>query len=231
MGGEEEVGLEIKTVAHTDQEAKAKAQAAATDIMPSTEAPEADGTKQTAGGGGGGGGGGTEKAAKSKAAALASNQSSVDAASMLAQVCERAFMEHQLAACHFTFYTASVSICPWHFPRRLIPETDRSSLCAGVFFVPLNLLIAATSILAFIAGESSVSNEDNATFNIVVGCLAAFGVFWNSCDRMLGYKSRADMHTGAKMVCKELLADLDFALINQVAQRRREEEQRERPSP
>jgi len=81
-----------------------------------------------------------------------------------------------------------------------------------VFFVPLNLLIAATSILAFIAGESSVSN-DNTTFNIVVGCLAAFGVFWNSCDRMLGYKSRADMHTGAKMVCKELLADLDFALI------------------
>jgi len=82
-----------------------------------------------------------------------------------------------------------------------------------VFFVPLNLLIAATSILAFIAGESSVSNDDNTTLNIAVGCLAAFGVFWNSCDRMLGYKSRADMHTGAKMVCKELLADLDFALI------------------
>ena len=83
-----------------------------------------------------------------------------------------------------------------------------------MFFIPLNLLIAATSILAFIAGESSVSNDDNtALINIVVGCLAAFGVFWNSCDRMLSYKSRADMHTGAKMVCKELLADLDFALI------------------
>jgi hypothetical protein len=83
-----------------------------------------------------------------------------------------------------------------------------------VFFVPLNLLIAATSILAFIAGESSVSNDDStALINIVVGCLAALGVFWNSCDRMLSYKSRADMHTGAKMVCKELLADLDFALI------------------
>ena len=82
----------------------------------------------------------------------------------------------------------------------------------GVFFVPLNILIAATSILAFVAGESSVNNENNI-FNIVVGCLAALGVFWNSCDRMLSYKSRADMHTGAKMVCKELLADLDFALI------------------
>ena len=38
MGEEEEVGLEIKTVAHKDQEAKAKAQAAATE--PPTEAPE-----------------------------------------------------------------------------------------------------------------------------------------------------------------------------------------------
>ena len=76
----------------------------------------------------------------------------------------------------------------------------------------MNLLIAATSILAFIAGESSVSNDNNV-FNILVGCLAAFGVFWNSCDRMLNYKSRADMHTGAKMLCKELLADLDFTLI------------------
>ena len=92
------------------------------------------------------------------------------------------------------------------FALGLIPDLSlrltAARLCAsaGVFFVPLNLLIAATSILAFIAGESSVSN-DNTTFNIVVGCLAAFGVFWNSCDRMLGYKSRADMHTGAKMVC------------------------------
>ena len=106
----ESLGVEIKTGAHKDQEAKAKSQAAATDIMPPTEAPEADGTEQTAGGGAGGGGGrgGTEKAAKSKAAALASNQSSVAAASMLAQVCERAFMEHQLAACHFTFYSFCV---------------------------------------------------------------------------------------------------------------------------
>ena len=53
----ESLGVEIKTGAHKDQEAKAKSQAAATDIMPPTEAPEADGTEQTAGGGAGGGGG------------------------------------------------------------------------------------------------------------------------------------------------------------------------------
>ena len=35
--------------------------------------------------------------------ALASNRASLRAASMLAQICERAFMEHQLAARHFTF--------------------------------------------------------------------------------------------------------------------------------
>ena len=81
------------------------------------------------------------------------------------------------------------------------------------FFVPLNFIIAATSILAFIAGDSDMSDNDSKAFNILVGCIAAVGVFWNSCDRMLSYKSRADMHTGAKMVCKELLADLDFALI------------------
>ena len=80
-----------------------------------------------------------------------------------------------------------------------------------MFFVPLNILIAATSILAFIGGDSDIS--ENNSINIIVGCIAAFSVFWNSCDCMLSYKSRADMHTGAKMVCKELLADLDFALI------------------
>ena len=85
----------------------------------------------------------------------------------------------------------------------------------GVFFVPLNLLIAAGSILAFIGDPDSGIISDNSfiNVNILVGCIAAFGVFWNSCDRMLSYKSRADMHTGAKMVCKELLADLDFAVI------------------
>ena len=84
-----------------------------------------------------------------------------------------------------------------------------------MFFVPLNLLIAAGSILAFISDPDSGIVTDNSfiNVNILVGCIAAFGVFWNSCDRMLSYKSRADMHTGAKMVSKELLADLDFALI------------------
>ena len=37
--------------------------------------------------------------------ALESNLASISAASMLAQICERAFMEHQLAACHFKFYS------------------------------------------------------------------------------------------------------------------------------
>ena len=73
----------------------------------------------------------------------------------------------------------------------------------------MNILIAATSILAFIGGGSESSDVNS----IIVGCIAAFTVFWNSCDRMLNYKSRADMHTGAKMLCKELLADLDFTLI------------------
>ena len=36
---------------------------------------------------------------------LDSNKASLVAASMLAQICERAFMEHQLAARHFTFYS------------------------------------------------------------------------------------------------------------------------------
>ena len=165
----------------------------------------------------------TEPQIKAKAGdaedCLASNKASLVAASMLAQICERAFMEHQLAARHFTFYSfcahapvLSVCLmCACTCPYR--PDCAVTApLCAGVFFVPLNILIAATSILAFVAGESSVNNENNM-FNIVVGCLAALGVFWNSCDRMLSYKSRADMHTGAKMICKELLADLDYALI------------------
>ena len=92
-------------------------------------------------------------------------------------------------------------------------EQPRATAHTGVFFIPLNLLIAVTSVLSFIAGEQSSVSIDSTLLNIVTGCVAAFGVFWNSCDRMLNYKSRADMHTGAKMVCKELLADLDFSLI------------------
>ena len=112
MDGEAAAGVEIKIGALEAQDAKAKApppppppppppsQAAAKDTMPPTEATEAD--------------------AKSKAAAaLASNQSSVAAASMLAQVYERAFMEHQLAACHFTFY----SFCE-HLPVAFPSQTD-----------------------------------------------------------------------------------------------------------
>ena len=73
----------------------------------------------------------------------------------------------------------------------------------------MNILIAATSILAFIGGGSESSDVNS----IIVGCIAAFTVFWNSCDRMLNYKSRADMHAAAMTVCKELLANLDFKLI------------------
>jgi hypothetical protein len=47
---------------------------------------------------------------------LDSNKASLVAASMLAQICERAFMEHQLAARHFTFYSfcahaPALSVC------------------------------------------------------------------------------------------------------------------------
>ena len=45
-----------------------------------------------------------DKAAKVKASGKASNLASIIAASMLAQICERNFMEHQLAACHFKFF-------------------------------------------------------------------------------------------------------------------------------
>ena len=86
----------------------------------------------------------------------------------------------------------------------------------------MNLLIAATSILAFVAGDSDISGDNNFVTTLV-GCLAAFSVFLNSCDRLLSYKSRADMHTGAKMVCKELLTKIDFALIEYATKDRYEE--------
>ena len=60
---------------------------------------------------------------------LTSSRASLTAASMLAQICERAFMEHQLAARHFTFYSfcehapvlcvcarVSVRVCPGTAP-------------------------------------------------------------------------------------------------------------------
>ena len=47
----------------------------------------------------------TEPETKPGPLALKSNLASIAAAMMLAQICERAFMEHQLAACHFKFYS------------------------------------------------------------------------------------------------------------------------------
>ena len=69
------------------------------------------------------------KAIKGKAT-LESNLASLRVASMLAQITERAFMEHQLAACHFKFYNfcehAPLSVCacvcvctPWTAPTAL----------------------------------------------------------------------------------------------------------------
>ena len=54
-------------------------------------------------------------------AALSSNKASLTAASMLAQICERAFMEHQLAARHFTFYSFCKSMRPSVCDVHLIP--------------------------------------------------------------------------------------------------------------
>ena len=69
-----------------------------------------------------------EAAAKAKSdaegapkAALSSNRASLTAASMLAQICERAFMEHQLAARHFTFYSFCKSMRPSVCDVHLIP--------------------------------------------------------------------------------------------------------------
>jgi len=87
---------------------------------------------------------------------------------------------------------------------------------AGVFFVPLNLSIAAASILALIGdpdNDATISFMNTGSINIVVGCIAAFSVFWNSVERLLNFKSRTDMHEAAKQLCKELLDDLDFTLV------------------
>ena len=79
--------------------AKAPAQAAADALSPTDGGPVvAAGTKSE-----------TKPEAKpetepeTKPGAISSNRASLNAASMLAQICERAFIEHQLAACHFTF--------------------------------------------------------------------------------------------------------------------------------
>ena len=76
-----------------------------------------------------------------------------------------------------------------------------------MFFVPLNLLIAAGSILAFI-GKNGIDLKFNN--NILVGCIGALSVFWGSVERVLNFKSRTDMHEAAKQLCREILLDIDF---------------------
>ena len=93
---------EIKNPERERVQAKAKAPAqAAADALPTEEAGGpvvAAGTKSE-----------TkpeiepESEPQTKPGAISSNRASLNAASMLAQICERAFMEHQLAARHFTF--------------------------------------------------------------------------------------------------------------------------------
>ena len=94
-------------------------------------------------------------------------------------------------------------------------RSTASDRATGVFFVPLNLLIAAGSILAFISDPDSGIISDNSfiNVNILVGCIGALSVFWSSVDRLLNFKSRTDMHEAAKQLCKDLLLDLDFRLV------------------
>ena len=85
-----------------------------------------------------------------------------------------------------------------------------------MFFVPLNLSIAAASILALVGdpdSDATINFINTDSINIVVGCIAAFSVFWNSVERLLNFKSRTDMHEAAKQLCKELLDDLDLTLV------------------
>ena len=95
-------------------------------------------------------------------------------------------------------------------------HTPSNAFGTGGFFVPLNLSIAAASILALVGdpnSDATISFINTDSINIVVGCIAAFSVFWNSVERLLNFKSRTDMHAAAKQLCKELLDDLDFTLV------------------
>ena len=105
---------------------------------------------------------------------------------------------------------------PSYVPPTFPQHTLQATRLAGVFFIPLNLSIAAASILALIGdpdNDATISFMNTSSINIVVGCIAAFSVFWNSVERLLNFKSRTDMHEAAKQLCKELLDDLDFTLV------------------
>ena len=82
---------------------------------------------------------------------------------------------------------------------------------AGLFFIPLNIMIAATSIMAFIS--ESGDGESSRILNITVGCIAAASVFISGLDRLLNFKPRADVHEAAKQVCEKLISELDFMSI------------------
>jgi len=83
--------------------------------------------------------------------------------------------------------------------------------------------------LAFTNDPDTNDDGDTSSTNIIVGCIAALSVFWNTVDRQLNYKSRADMHEAAKQVCKQLLASLDFTVIRY--QSLSEEERKESGKP
>ena len=103
-----------------------------------------------------------------------------------------------------------------------------------MFSVPINLLVAAASILAFVGDPDSDTISGNSFFNtgnisIVVGCIAALSVFWNSVERLLNFKSRTDMHETANQLCKELLRDLDLTLVSYQSLSNAERKDSEKP--
>ena len=83
--------------------------------------------------------------------ALTSSRASLRAASMLAQICERASMEHQLAARHFTFYSfcehapvlrvcvMSVRVCPLEPRSSCAAESDRAIVLRRGVLRPVEL--------------------------------------------------------------------------------------------
>ena len=113
---------EIKDKEHERMQAKAKAVAEAETARLATDAAAAEKARLAEE---------SKAAEKAKESGKASNLASITAASMLAQICERAFMEHQLAARHFTFY---------HFCEHA------PILCVCVCLCPLAALTALTAL-------------------------------------------------------------------------------------
>jgi len=80
-------------------------------------------------------------------------------------------------------------------------------------YLPIQLLMGVSSALAFMASSDSFSSVVADRMTLSVGIIAAVSALITAVERLLNFKSRADMHRAAEQILEKTSRELDFTVM------------------